>query len=140
MDEYGNESRKDNRKERIEGLAKIGIEPLQYRPNSAEDVLMQLEERSVGAVSWAVYKKYLRFAGGVVWAPLVLALLILAQANQGWAGFPLNTQMFMLTPFSCHDVVSWVLDGKYHTRLYTRRLHGGIRCARYKFFFLDISY
>ena len=88
MDEYGNaESRKDNRKERIAGLAKNGIEPLQYKPNSAEDVLMQLEERNVGAVSWEVYKKYLRFAGGMIWAPVVLALLILTQANQGWAAF-----------------------------------------------------
>ena len=83
MDEYGNESQKDNRKERIAGLAEIGIEPLQYKPNSAEDVLMQLEERNVGAVSWAVYKKYLRFAGGLVWAPVVFGLLILTQANQG---------------------------------------------------------
>ena len=87
MDEYGNESRKDNRKERITGLAKNGIDTLQYTPNSAEDVLMQLEERNIGAVSWEVYKKYLRFAGGLVWVPLVLALLILTQANQGRAGF-----------------------------------------------------
>ena len=84
MDEYGNaETRRDNRKDRIAGLAKNGIEPLQYKPNSAEDVLMQLEERNVGAVSWEVYKKYLRFAGGLVWAPVILALLILSQANQG---------------------------------------------------------
>jgi ATP-binding cassette subfamily C (CFTR/MRP) protein 1 len=66
MDEFGNaESRKDNRKDRIAGLAKNGIEPLQYKPDSAEDVLMQLEERNVGAVTWDVYKKYLRFAGGL---------------------------------------------------------------------------
>ena len=84
MDEYGNaESRKDNRKECIAGLAKNGIEPLQYKPDSAEDVLMQLEERNVGAVSWDVYKKYLRFAGGLGWAPLVLVLLIIYQGNQG---------------------------------------------------------
>ena len=88
MDEYGNaESRKDNRKERIAGLAKDGIEPLQYKPDSAEDVLMQLEERNVGAVSWDVYKKYLRCAGGLVWAPVILILLTLTQANQGRAGF-----------------------------------------------------
>ena len=88
MDEFGNaESRKDNRKDRIAGLAKDGTEPLQYKPDSAEDVLMQLEERNVGAVSWDVYKKYLRFAGGLVWAPVVLVLLILTQANQGRAEF-----------------------------------------------------
>jgi ATP-binding cassette subfamily C (CFTR/MRP) protein 1 len=84
MDEYGNaESRNDNRKERIT-LAKNGNEPLQYKPNSAEDVLMQLEERNIGAVSWDVYKKYLRFGGGLIWVPVISALLILTQANQGW--------------------------------------------------------
>jgi ATP-binding cassette subfamily C (CFTR/MRP) protein 1 len=59
------------------------LEPLQYKPNSAKDVPMQLEERNVGAVSWDVYKKYLCFAGGLVWAPVILALLTLTQANQG---------------------------------------------------------
>ena len=84
MDEYGNaESGKDNRKELIAGIAKNGVEPLQYKPNSAEDVLMQLEERNVGAVSWDIYKKYLRYAGGLVWAPVALVLLILSQGNQG---------------------------------------------------------
>ena len=88
MDEYGNaESGKGNRKDRIAGLAKNGTEPLQYKPDSAEDVLMQLEERNVGAVSWDVYKKYLRSAGGLVWAPVILILLTLTQANQGRAGF-----------------------------------------------------
>ena len=83
MDEYGNESRKDNRKERIASLVNNGIEPFEYKPNSAEDVLMQLEERNIGAVSWEVYKKYLRFAGGVGWAPVVLILLNFSQGVQG---------------------------------------------------------
>ncbi|KAF8815566.1 multidrug resistance-associated ABC transporter [Phlegmacium glaucopus] len=84
MDEYGNaESRgKDSQKERNPGRAKKGNEPLQYEPDSAEDVLMQLEERNVGAVSWEIYKKYLRFAGGLSWAPLILGLLIISQGTQ----------------------------------------------------------
>jgi ATP-binding cassette subfamily C (CFTR/MRP) protein 1 len=80
MDEYGNA--KDNRKERITELAKK-FEPLQFKPDSAEDVLMQLEERNVGAVPWDVYKKYLRFSGGLIWAPVILVLLFISQANQG---------------------------------------------------------
>lgn len=85
MDEYrNNESRrKSTQKDRIAGVTKDGNEPLQYKPDSAEAVLMQLEERNVGAVSWDVYKKYLRFAGGVVWAPGILVLLLLTQGNQG---------------------------------------------------------
>ena len=100
MDEFGNaESREDNREDRIAGLAKDGTEPLQYKPDSAEDALMQLEERNVGAVSWDVYKKYLRFAGGLVWAPVVLVLLILTQANQGREEFLCYSNVHAERPF-----------------------------------------
>ena len=84
MDEYGNaESQKDTKRDRNPGLAKEGNCPLQYEPDSTQDVLMQLEERNVGAVPWHVYKKYLRFAGGLGWVPIILVLLALGQANQG---------------------------------------------------------
>ena len=64
MDEYRvTESGKDNRKERIAGLAKKEVELLQYKTDSSEDVPMQLEERNVDAVSWDLYKKYLCCAG-----------------------------------------------------------------------------
>ena len=100
MDEFGNaESRKDNQKERIAGLAKNGIKPLQYKLDSSEDALMQLEERNVGAVTWDVYKKYLRFAGGLVWAPVILGLLILTQANQGRAEFLWYSNVHANTPY-----------------------------------------
>ncbi len=45
--------------------------------------LMQDEERVTGAVSWSVYTKYFRFAGGVWIFPLVLLWVILAQGSQG---------------------------------------------------------
>ncbi|KAF9447357.1 multidrug resistance-associated ABC transporter [Macrolepiota fuliginosa MF-IS2] len=44
--------------------------------------LMQAEERNTGAVTWDVYKHYLRFAGGLIWAPIVIALLVLTQGAQ----------------------------------------------------------
>ncbi|KXN89182.1 Multidrug resistance-associated protein 1 [Leucoagaricus sp. SymC.cos] len=44
--------------------------------------LMQTEERNVGAVTWDVYARYLRFAGGIIWAPIVIALLALTQGTQ----------------------------------------------------------
>jgi ATP-binding cassette subfamily C (CFTR/MRP) protein 1 len=93
MDEYGNA--KDNRKERSTDLAKNETKPLQYKPDSAEDVLMELEERNVGAVPWDVYKKYLRFSGGLIWAPVILVLLIFSQANQGLSR--ISFDMFTLT-------------------------------------------
>ncbi|KAK0467750.1 multidrug resistance-associated ABC transporter [Desarmillaria tabescens] len=45
-------------------------------------VLMQAEERHRGSVTWATYHDYLRAAGGVIWAPILLSLLILNQCSQ----------------------------------------------------------
>jgi ATP-binding cassette subfamily C (CFTR/MRP) protein 1 len=47
------------------------------------DALMQTEERVTGAVSWRTYANYLRFAGTITWAPIILGFLTLAQAAQG---------------------------------------------------------
>ncbi|KAF5354262.1 hypothetical protein D9756_007067 [Leucocoprinus leucothites] len=44
--------------------------------------LMQVEERNVGAVTWDVYKRYLNFSGGIVWAPIAISLLFLTQGTQ----------------------------------------------------------
>ncbi|KAJ7457054.1 multidrug resistance-associated ABC transporter [Mycena latifolia] len=44
--------------------------------------LMQTEERSTGAVSWETYRKYLKYAGGVAWAPFIILLLTLSQGAQ----------------------------------------------------------
>ncbi|KAF8962130.1 multidrug resistance-associated ABC transporter [Flammula alnicola] len=49
------------------------------KPNAA---LMQIEERNTGAVTWTVYRKYLGFAGGVIWAPFILLLLVVTQGAQ----------------------------------------------------------
>ena len=54
------------------------------------DNLTQTEERNVGTVPWALYKKYLGFAGGsLVWAPIISILLLLHQAANGGFGAPL---------------------------------------------------
>ncbi|KAJ7036806.1 multidrug resistance-associated ABC transporter [Mycena alexandri] len=44
--------------------------------------LMQTEERMTGAVSFETYGKYLKFAGGLAWAPVILLLLTLGQGAQ----------------------------------------------------------
>ncbi|KAF6760644.1 cadmium ion transporter [Ephemerocybe angulata] len=48
-----------------------------------KDVLMQLEERSTGAVRWEIYKRYFFFAGGVIWIPIIISLLATMQATSG---------------------------------------------------------
>ncbi|KAI3614331.1 abc transporter [Moniliophthora roreri] len=50
--------------------------------NQVRDALMQAEERSTGAVTWSTYSRYLRHAGSVAWAPVVLGLLAVAQAAE----------------------------------------------------------
>ena len=53
-----------------------------------KSALMADEERERGAVSWAIYRDYLKYAGGVYWAPIVLLLLTLSQAAQGTVPSP----------------------------------------------------
>lgn len=47
--------------------------------------LMQAEERVTGSVAMSTYANYLRFAGGIVWGPTILLLLIMTQGSQGGA-------------------------------------------------------
>ena len=56
----------------------------------AQNALMQMEERNTGAVTWEVYRKYLKSAGGVVWAPTILLLLTVTQGAQGWSSLALT--------------------------------------------------
>ncbi|KAI0635122.1 multidrug resistance-associated ABC transporter [Trametes polyzona] len=51
-------------------------------PQRAHQTLMQEEERITGAVSWSVYTKYFRFAGGVTVFPTIMLWLILSQGAQ----------------------------------------------------------
>ena len=45
--------------------------------------LMQDEERAVGSVSWRVYQKYIRYAGGLTWVPAIIIITALGQCSQG---------------------------------------------------------
>jgi len=49
--------------------------------------LMSEEERNRGAVSLSVYAKYLRYAGGVIWAPVIVGILTLLQGASGKHNF-----------------------------------------------------
>ncbi|KAG5635613.1 hypothetical protein H0H81_010631 [Sphagnurus paluster] len=82
MEEYGSLEVK-------KGAVKLGDQALaatggvdQNDKKAVEEVLMQAEERNTGAVSWDVYKKYMRYAGGTFWAPIILVLLVLYEGSQ----------------------------------------------------------
>lgn len=45
--------------------------------------LMSEEERNRGAVPFSAYSQYLRYAGGIFWAPVIILLLALMQGASG---------------------------------------------------------
>lgn len=81
MEEYGSleqaESQKP-KKDRVQDMSTKADTQAKQR-----DTLMQEEERFTGSVSWSTYAGYLRFGGGIIWAPLILILLTLMQSAQG---------------------------------------------------------
>lgn len=84
MDDYGNleeEEQEERKKAKAEGA--VDDDSVEADPKKAETALMQAEERNTGAVTWTVYAKYLRFAGGIVWGPIIILLLTLTQGAQG---------------------------------------------------------
>lgn len=85
MDEYGSLERQESPKSlKDEALDTKPVDPLHdLVDKQAQAALMQAEERETGAVSSEIYRKYLRFAGGTVWAPIVLALVVLQEGSQG---------------------------------------------------------
>ncbi|GLB40936.1 putative ABC transporter transmembrane region [Lyophyllum shimeji] len=84
MEEYGSlEAKKGTVKLGAHGKATTTAVDLDHKvKKEAEAALMQAEERNTGAVSWDVYKKYLQYAGGIVWAPIILFLLVINECSQ----------------------------------------------------------
>ena len=79
MEEYGSqdkdeEDEKEDKEEKTEDDTKKA---------GKKAGLMQAEERMTGSVSTMVYVKYLRYAGGVIWAPIIVLMLIGYQGSQG---------------------------------------------------------
>ncbi|KAJ7459489.1 multidrug resistance-associated ABC transporter [Mycena galericulata] len=81
MEDYGNLDQ-DPETSAVKGKKEAVAAEEEVDPKKAQAALMQTEERMTGAVSWDTYSKYLKFAGGIVWAPIIILLLALAQAAQ----------------------------------------------------------
>ncbi|KAF9466028.1 multidrug resistance-associated ABC transporter [Collybia nuda] len=83
MDEYGNlEQEEQEERKKVKAKGADDDDSVEVDPKKAGATLMQAEERNTGSVTWAVYANYLRFAGGVVWAPIIILLLTLTQGAQ----------------------------------------------------------
>lgn len=70
------------RSRKTKGFADESAEDEVSASKRAQNALMQMEERITGSVTWDVYRKYLKFAGGIVWAPTILLLLTVTQGAQ----------------------------------------------------------
>ncbi|KAJ7714243.1 multidrug resistance-associated ABC transporter [Mycena maculata] len=84
IDEYGNkeEGKKSGAKEATHTSAAGVLTTLQVaNEKQLVTVLMQVEERNTGAITWTVYRRYLVYAGSTMWAFIVAALLISDQGS-----------------------------------------------------------
>ncbi len=88
MDEHGNLEKTQNEDEEQQVIGE-GIKPSDLTaplPKTDEKTmgLMHEEERFVGAVTWTVYRDWMRAAGSsFFWAMMILVLLVLYQSSQG---------------------------------------------------------
>jgi hypothetical protein len=94
--------------------------------DAVDDVLMQEEERNTGAVAWDIYKKYLENAGGIIWAPVIGALLLMVEGNNGGV-FYCADLLSQLMLNSRHYALSGILEREYDLPLRSGGLHGGLR-------------
>ena len=89
-----------------------------------QDVPMQEEERNTGAVNWDIYK-YLKSAGGILWAPVIGALLLLVEGNNGRLFYSAEFLSQLLFN-SRHFPLLGFLDREYDLPVRGGRLHGGL--------------
>lgn len=83
MDEYGNLEQQKQMEKSRKAQESVPENSHKHDDKKAAMDLMQDEERNIGAVTWSIYTRYMRFAGGLFWAPLILLLLTLSQGAQG---------------------------------------------------------
>ncbi|KAF8217563.1 multidrug resistance-associated ABC transporter [Mycena galopus ATCC 62051] len=84
IDEYGSkeDSKKFGAKEATYTSAAGDLTTLQVaNEKQLVAVLMQVEERNTGAVTWTVYRRYLVYAGSAMWAFIIAAILISDQGS-----------------------------------------------------------
>ncbi|KAJ7730232.1 multidrug resistance-associated ABC transporter [Mycena maculata] len=83
MEDYGNLDQESDTSA-VKGKKDAIVADDQDEVDAKKDqaALMQTEERNTGAVSGETYSKYLKYAGGIIWAPIIILLLALAQAAQ----------------------------------------------------------
>ncbi|KAG8869673.1 hypothetical protein FRB97_000807 [Tulasnella sp. 331] len=92
VEEYGTSAKREEvDSEDEDEKTKPGKEKKSSARGAVGAAMMQEEEREVGAVSWGVYTHYARSMGNVIWAPLLIFLMGMAQVatvgNNVFLGF-----------------------------------------------------
>jgi hypothetical protein len=100
MEDYGSLDKEDPKaaKVKAEKAAVVAEDHGDAGTKKVQATLMQIEERNVGAVEWETYRQYLKFAGGMRWGPIIVVLLVLAQAAQGGLSLAFSSADFLLDP------------------------------------------
>ncbi|KAJ7728028.1 multidrug resistance-associated ABC transporter [Mycena olivaceomarginata] len=75
MEEYGNLDHAPEHASTGKGV-KAAMVAHEEKTAETAPALMQIEERNTGAVTFETYGKYLKHAGTLVWAPIILLLLV----------------------------------------------------------------
>ncbi|KAJ7630119.1 multidrug resistance-associated ABC transporter [Mycena polygramma] len=82
MEDYGNLDQEDQAGRGQERQAVVVANGDEIDVKKGQAALMQTEERSTGAVSFETYRQYFIYAGGIIWAPIIIGLLTITQAAQ----------------------------------------------------------
>ena len=77
--EFGSSQEKND--EETENVVKEKDDEASQKKAAASQTMMQAEERNVGAVTWDVYKAYLKAARGEIVVPLLAFALLLMQGS-----------------------------------------------------------
>jgi ATP-binding cassette subfamily C (CFTR/MRP) protein 1 len=72
------------------------------RDIAASKPLMQEEDRNTGQMDWGIYGMYLKAAGSLAWAPVILGGLLLTEAANGKP----NTIPILVIPLTVPAVVT----------------------------------
>lgn len=109
MEEYGSieEANKEQGK-----AAKVETKQDEATTTAATPIikkgLMQDEERNVGGVSWSTYNRYLKYAGGIIWGPVIVLLIALSQGAAGTMTLPFFSFALTLTSIPKWEIIfSW---------------------------------
>ena len=83
VEEFGSQEKNSEDTESLDEDEELDKPKAKQQGSEGQAALMQAEERNTGQVESVIYKKYLKAAGGLSWAPLLILLLALSQASQG---------------------------------------------------------